>query len=170
MFTNQLSQKWIVTAWLVLSAVFSYAQVTATITPKTATCFSNGELTLSNFAGGVAPYEAVVKSGPGVLPNKPYRPLDANGSINFPALQKGTFEISVLDGNGNETIITTTLAGTYESINFGLSATVGPCINGSPGKGSISVTGLTGGTEPFMYAILIPNGNRSEERRVGKEC
>ena len=100
---NYLFKKWIAPIWIVvLSSVAAYAQISATITTKPSNCPSNGEITLSNFSGGEAPYEAALISGPSALPSPLYETTNPMGAITFSGLRSGNYEISVKDVTGKE--------------------------------------------------------------------
>ena len=158
MFMNQFPQKWVATILVVvLSTMSVYAQINATITPKASNCPSNGEITLSNFAGGEPPYEAALISGPSALPSPLYETTNAAGNLTFTGLRPGTYAISIKDVTGKEQTLTTTVGGNYQLMNYTATPSVSACNNGTPGTGTISVTGVTGGVGPYMYALLLPN-------------
>ena len=130
-------------------ALTTTGNVTATLTPKAATCQANGEIAVSGVSGGCAPYKYALIAGPGVP-----LPVSYVTSTTFTGLQAGTFTISIIDCNGGEKTFTTTVSGTYTLMDYTLTPTT-TCSAGTA-TGSLVVTGLTGGSAPYRYRITSP--------------
>ncbi len=139
-------------------AAMTFVPATATITSTTSTCQANGTITISNVMSGtstITPYQVALVDGPGVIMPAPYYDLGTDGSYTFTGVQSGTFTVSIVDGDGTETLSTIVVAGNYKVPNYTLTPSLNPCSNGSQ-TGKITVTGLTGGSAPFRYSITSP--------------
>ncbi|GGK63526.1 hypothetical protein GCM10011405_09430 [Rufibacter glacialis] len=110
-----------------------------TAATKPSTCGnSNGELTVSAVTGGVAPY---TYSRDGV---------NFQASTTFTAIASGSYTIFVKDANNctfSKTVQVSDIAGpTAVRTTF----TAASCQNND---GSLTITGITGGTEPYTYSL-----------------
>ena len=72
-------------------------------------------------------------------------------------LLPGTYTVTVKDlvGNCTKDQFNVVITGSYADPRFSLTKTDETCMNA--GNGTISVTGLTGGSGPFIYTIIAPS-------------
>ncbi|ALI98382.1 T9SS type B sorting domain-containing protein [Rufibacter tibetensis] len=109
---------------------------------KASTCgASNGELTVTGVTGGTEPY-TYSKDG-----------LNFQASASFTTLKAGSYTFTVKDANGCTFTKAYTVSDLAGPSAVTASATTASC---NDNDGSITVTGVTGGTAPYTYAL---NGN-----------
>ncbi|GAA4444934.1 hypothetical protein GCM10023188_47440 [Pontibacter saemangeumensis] len=125
---------------IVVDNVAGPADLAASLTPTTCGA-SNGALTVSAVTGGTAPYRY---SRDGV---------NFQSSETFSALVAGSYAITVKDANGCTFVKTFTLSDIAGPAAIASSTRAATCADND---GSISISGVTGGTAPYLYAI---NGN-----------
>ena len=148
-----------------LSFSNSFGQITATLTTTTATCQANGELKVSAVTGGKSPYQVALIAGPNVPQPAVFITPNSGSDFVFTGLQSGLHKVSVLDNDGNMKEFSATVGGNYQIMNYTPVPSVTACNSGTPGTGTITITGLTGGNPPYRYRLFTPttsafqNGN-----------
>lgn len=113
--------------------------ITGTLDPTPALCKDdcNGEIDVINVSGGTAPYSYSLNNG------------TSQGGTNFSGLCDGPYQVDIIDDNGCELPLNTTIT-EPTALNISLD-NVGDASCGT-NSGSIDVSG-TGGTAPYQFSI-----------------
>ncbi|RYE21305.1 MAG: T9SS type A sorting domain-containing protein [Sphingobacteriales bacterium] len=135
--------------FVVSAAAQDCSSFTATFSTTESRCIATGTITVTAAGGsGNYNYRAV---GPVTT--------TFTSSNVISGLPAGTYAVTVKD-IGNDCEITepaVVVPGSYSDPRFGLTSTDVTCTNGN--DGTISVTGLTNGRNPFTYTIVAPSSS-----------
>ncbi|QHL87503.1 T9SS type B sorting domain-containing protein [Nibribacter ruber] len=103
-----------------------------------ASCQDNdGSIKVAGVDGGTAPYQYAINGGV------------FQASVDFSSLAAGTYSLIAKDANGCE-VSTTVLVKTNLLASFTKTTVSSTC---GSSNGSITITGVSGGTAPYMYSV-----------------
>jgi large repetitive protein len=115
-----------------------------TVTRTNPTCGQSDGVLNVTFNGGTAPFSVALNSQAPVI--------TTTNSISFSGLAAGGYGVSVTDANGcyKSTAIIPALSSTGGPSALSFTSVSSTC---NQANGSITITGVTGGTSPYQYAV-----------------